>query len=109
MLGALLPIPDPLTGPPKMLAHITMDEAQRLSDAAYTVAVEYDLAKYIGGKTPAIVALVVTGASIYLPKALMLKMMLAAKKAQSAAPQSAADMVNPQDQPKETKGAYTYQ
>lgn len=111
MLGAFLPIPDiqvsldatgaPVIGPkmvngaPVMLVHISMDEATAMADAAYGVAVEYDLAKYFGGKSPALLTAALTVVMIYGPKVKTVMAIGAWQKAQRQGPQSAADMVNP--------------
>lgn len=128
MLGVFIPLPDiqagidPATsqpviqpkigadGQPVLLMHVTMEEAQKLADDAYAVAIHYDLAKYFSGKTPALAALILTAGTIYVPKFMTAKMVVAAMKAQRPPPANAADMMHSPETP-ETRapGVYKYQ
>lgn len=67
------------------LIAISQEEAKKLSDAAYKVALEYDLVKYFQGKTPALVALGLVAVSIYMPKMVMLVMISKMQRAAAAA------------------------
>lgn len=132
MLGAFVPLPDiavtahpetgmPVIGPkiqngaPVMLAHITMDQATQLADAAYLMAQEYDLAKYFGGKTSALTVMGVTLITVYGPKFMTAKAIMQMNRAAQTPPPSAADFVNvaPAAQPSHTagptEGVYKYQ
>lgn len=114
----MVPIPDilkiapgtPVDHTSPMLAYVTMEEAQRLADAAYAVAIEYDLAKYFQGKTPVLVTLAVTAGFIYVPKiqamALLLKMQKASQEANK--PPTAASAFETKPANDGNQGAYTY-
>lgn len=119
MVGRMVPIPDitriepgSTIGPNSpMLAYITMDEAQRLSDAAYAVAVEYDLAKYFSGRAPVLLTLAVTAGFIYIPKiqamTLLIKMQKAAQKTNQP-PTAASAFEQPPANDGINGGAYKY-
>lgn len=122
MIGQGIPIPDitkiaPGTaiGPDTpMLAYVTMEEAQRLADASYAVAVEYDLIKYFQGKTPVLVTMLATAGFIYYPKIQALRLLLAMQKAAQKAQQaptaaSAFEAAPPQTPANDgNRGAYKY-
>ena len=103
--------PKEIAGKPVMLAHITKEQSQQMADAAYEVALEYNLARYFTGKKPKLGVLVFVLASVYYPKVQSMRLVAALQKQQrqqnTQEPQTAADMVNPQ-KPGENGGVYKY-
>lgn len=109
MAGSLLPIPHPMV-PGAALIEITMDQAEQLADAAYEVAVEYDLAKYFGGKKSALAGLLIAAGTIYIPKVVFLGMIVKAQRQHQQPPpqQTASDFVHPAPPPEANGGRGHY-